>query len=200
MDQPDKNQVQAMLESAAGGDEASWRAVVDLYAPRVFGLLRANCNDPELAEEITQSTFCTVAAKLANYVEEGRFEGWIFRIAMNRLRDEMRRRRRQAVAVDHEALTGLAGTGQSSDSAAAGGGPAGDEILALRRAMQELSESDREIVHLRHFAGLSFKEIATVLDQPLGTVLARQHRALKKLAGILGPMIEPSESSAEATQ
>lgn len=201
MDQPDKNQVQAMLESAAGGDEASWRAVVDFYAPRVFGLLRANCGDPELAEEITQSTFCTVAGKLVDYVEEGRFEGWLFRIAMNRLRDEMRRRRRQAVAVDHEALAGLAGAGRSADDSRGNrSGPATDEIHALRRAMLELSEADREIVHLRHFAGLSFKEIATVLDQPLGTVLARQHRALKKLAGILGPMIEPSESSAEATQ
>ena len=137
MDQPDKNQVQAMLESAAGGDEASWRAVVDFYAPRVFGLLRANCGDPELAEEITQSTFCTVAGKLVDYVEEGRFEGWLFRIAMNRLRDEMRRRRRQAVAVDHEALAGLAGAGRSADDSRGNrSGPAFVASVAarLRRA------------------------------------------------------------------
>ncbi len=85
-----------MIEQAVAGDDAAWRAIVAEYAPRVHALLVSNCHDHDLAEEITQSSFCTVAAKLQNYVEQGKFESWIFRIAMNRLRDEMRRRKRQA--------------------------------------------------------------------------------------------------------
>ncbi len=201
MDQPKSDQSENLLRAAADGDEASWRELVELYAPRVFGLLRANCGDPDLAEEIAQSTFCTVAGKIGQYIEEGRFESWLFRIAMNRLRDEMRRRRRQAVTTDHESLAGLAGKGRGDGATPPSTADLSDDILALRAAMQELPDADREIVHLRHFAGLSFKEIAAVLDQPLGTVLARQHRALKKLAAILGPAIgEPTESSAESTQ
>jgi RNA polymerase sigma factor (sigma-70 family) len=59
------------------------------------------------------------------------------------------------------------------------------ELAALRAALGQLSEADQMIIHLRHHGGLSFKQIAEILDQPLGTVLAKQHRALKKLAEIL---------------
>ncbi len=79
------------LQRAAAGDEAAWREIVEAYTPRVFGLIRAQCGSVDLAEEITQSTFCTVVERIGRYAEVGRFESWLFRIAMNRLRDEMRR-------------------------------------------------------------------------------------------------------------
>ena len=56
-----------------------------------------------------------------------------------------------------------------------------DQILALERAMDELSTADREIVDMRHTAGLSFKQIASLLEEPVGTLLARHHRALARL-------------------
>ncbi len=174
---PPQASLQETLQRAAGGDEAAWRDVVEAYAPRVFGLIRAQCGNAELAEEITQSTFCTIVARIGQYTELGRFESWLFRIAMNRLRDEMRRRKRQARPVETEALVGLAGPGV----AASGGEVADDEIQALRGALARLSEADRRIIHLRHYSGLSFARIAEVLGEPVGTVLARQHRALKKL-------------------
>jgi RNA polymerase sigma-70 factor (ECF subfamily) len=180
------NNLQSRLEAAAIGEQDAWRDLVDEYAPRVFAVLRSQCGDADLADEITQSTFCTVAEKLANYTELGRFESWLFRIAMNRLKDEMRRRRRQAVAVESEALAGLAGEGPERPAHR----PDGDDLAALRAAMARLSEADRQIIHLRHFAGLSFKQIAAVLDEPLGTVLARQHRALLKLAEMVAPAEE----------
>ncbi len=172
---PPNETIEGLLQRAAHGDEAAWRRIVEEYAPRVFGLVRAQCGRPDLAEEITQSTFCTVVARIGRYTERGRFESWLFRIAMNRLRDEMRRRRRHANPVQAGALEGLAG--------AAGPQPDADreDLAALRAALDRLSEADRKVVHLRHFAGLSFARIAETLGEPLGTVLARQHRALKKL-------------------
>ena len=74
--------------------------VVESYARRVFGLLVRQCGDRELAEEITQATFVQVVHHIGRYKEQGKFEPWLFRIAMNRLRDEMRRRRRQARSMD----------------------------------------------------------------------------------------------------
>ncbi len=169
--------------------------------------------DRDLAEELTQATFVKVVEKLGpprlgaggaggagggGYTEVGKFEAWLFRIAMNKLRDEMRRRRRQAVPTD-------LGPGGGSDSAGGSGGggvaagltggdgegaygedPAavlsrGEEVERLRAAVASLPEADREVLYLRHTAGLSFKQIAEALDQPLGTVLARAHRALGKL-------------------
>ena len=109
MDSEESKETTKVLRLAAQGDQNAWRRIIDRFGPRVFGLLRANCGDPELAEELTQSTFCTVAQKLSTYKEFGRFESWIFRIAMNRLRDEMRRRKRHAVPLANPVLTGLAG-------------------------------------------------------------------------------------------
>ncbi len=178
---PEKT-IEATLQRAAEGDETAWRRIVDTYSPRVFGLIRAQCGNSDLAEEITQSTFCTIVERIGRYTERGRFESWLFRIAMNRLRDEMRRRKRQARPVESEALVGLAGAAEEDPIAS----PASGQMKALEAALARLSEADRRIVHLRHFAGLSFARIAEVLGEPLGTVLARQHRALKKLRQHMG--------------
>ncbi|MBL8759097.1 MAG: sigma-70 family RNA polymerase sigma factor [Phycisphaerae bacterium] len=180
------------LEAAAGGDEAAWRLIVDRYARRVFALARSRVRRPDLAEEITQSVFFTVASKLGTgsaggYTEQGRFEAWLFRVAVNRIRDEVRRARRHAAATDPEALDqreiesvqrGAAGpAGPSADGAS--------DLDALRRAMGRLSEADREVVELRHHAGMSFAQMAEILDEPLGTLLARHHRALRKLKDMM---------------
>ena len=174
----------ATLKRAAGGDEGAWCELVRAYSARVFSLIRAQCSNNDLAEEITQSTFCTVVAKIGSYTELGKFEQWLFRIAMNRLRDEMRRRKRQARPVEDESLSAMAGAARAEDDPHGASDPA--QIVALRNAVAQLSDADQQIIHLRHYGGLSFKQIAEILDQPLGTVLARQHRALKKLHEVLG--------------
>ena len=170
-----------LLRRAARGDSDAWRAVVAAVAPRVFGLMRAQCRDPELAEEITQSTFCTLAAKIGEYVESGRFESWVFRIAMNRLRDEMRRRARHARTMDSEPMQAMA------EPEVRRGSRAADPELRdqLSRAMARLPEADREIIELRHTGGMSFKALSDYYEEPVGTLLARHHRALRKLRAIL---------------
>ncbi|MFM1867537.1 MAG: polymerase sigma factor SigW [Planctomycetota bacterium] len=173
-------ELERLLRLAAGGDSSAWRAIVALYAPRVFGIVRAQCRDDELSEEIVQSTFCTLAAKIASYVESGRFESWLFRIAMNRLRDEMRRRSRQARSSTDEAFVGMPDTRERG-----GRGLAPEVRTKLELALARLSESDREIIDLRHTGGLSFKALSDYYDEPVGTLLARHHRALKKLKAIL---------------
>lgn len=179
----DEPALSSILEQAARGDGAAWRSIVERYSGRVYGLLRSQGANPELAEEIAQSVFCTVAAKLGEYVDDGRFESWLFRIAMNRLRDEARRRKRHArTAGDPEALEAMA-TSPRADAGQERAGP--EELAALQEAMARLSPSDREIIDLRHIGGLSFKQMSEVLGEPLGTLLARHHRALAKLRTML---------------
>lgn len=176
-----------LLDAAAAGDEDAWRVLVDLYARRVFALCRSRCGRSDVAEEITQSVFATVATKLTTgqYTERGRFESWLFRVAMNRVRDEMRRTRRHAEPMDPDVLgrsalrADFGATGEEAESARRADLPV--QLSALREAMEQLSDADREVVELRHHAGLSFRQIAELLAEPLGTLLARHHRALKKL-------------------
>lgn len=166
------------LALAARGDQSAWRELVDIYARRVFALVRSKGIGAELAEEITQSVFATCAAKLTGggYDEKGRFEAWLFRIAINRVRDEARRRTRQADPTDPVHFTAVA----STDSAASDA-----PLASLRAAMEGLPERDQEVLHLRHHAQMSFKQIADLLEEPVGTLLARHHRALQKLRTIL---------------
>ncbi len=177
----EKQELHNHIVAAANGDESAWQYIVDAFAHRVFALIRSKCGNEELAEEITQSTFCTIAQKLPTYEETGKFEAWLFRIAMNRMRDEMRRRKRHAVPMENE-MRGVLSRGVSDvhdDEELV------TQIQRLRVAVCQLSSSDQDIIHMRHSAGMSYKQIAEVLGEPLGTVLARQHRALKKLKSLM---------------
>jgi len=182
--------VGALVRAASWGDDRAWGALIEIYARRVYALARSRCRNDSLAEEITQSVFVTVAAKLGSgqYAELGKFEPWLFRVAMNRIRDEMRRMKRHAVPTDPVTLTNLRLTTDETPLEPA------PELEALRSALQHLTGPDREVVELRHHGGLSFQQIASILNQPMGTVLARHHRALKKLR----TLIETNASNTEA--
>ncbi len=157
----------------------------------------------DAAEEITQSVFVTIASKLASggYTERGKFEPWLFRIAMNRVRDEARRRKRQATPTDPSdlaCLTDHAAHQHTSDHAS--DSDRTQLLSLLRDAMQQLSESDREIIELRHHASMSFKSMADVLDEPVGTLLARHHRALRKLKDLLPASVRSLYESPDQAQ
>lgn len=176
---PGDPDLRALVADAAGGDERAWETIVSLYARRIYAMARSRLHDAESAEEITQSVFATLAGTLrANasaYEERGRFESWLFRITMNRVRDEGRRRARRATDTLPltDAGTILDGTeGRKNDR---------DDLAALRHAVASLDDRDREVVELRHHGQMPFARIADLLGEPMGTVLARHHRALKKI-------------------
>lgn len=175
--------VSDVLVRASSGDAAAWRALVDLYARRIYALAQSRLRNQDMAEEITQSVFATLAAKLAGggYREQGKFEPWLFRIAANRIRDEVRRRRRSTVHSETDVVARIADGRQTSTEPAANAADAS----TLRAALDRLGESDREVIELRHHGGLSFQQMSELLEEPLGTLLARHHRALGKLRGIV---------------
>jgi len=204
----DAAELSRLVDRAAAGEADAWQELVERYSHRVFALLMSQCRDADLAEELTQAAFVKVVQKLGDYQDRGKFEPWLFRVAMNSLRDEMRRRKRQATPMSEapgDAEQGQSETVFESDSVAAdspfgGRGSAGqntlgeqplerldraEQVTLLRRAITTLSEADQQILQMRHGAGMSFPDIAQALEQPLGTVLARGHRVLKKLRKLM---------------
>lgn len=209
--QAEATHLDATVAQAAAGDPAAWRGLVAAYGPRVFALLVRQCGDRDLAEELTQATFVKVVTHIGGYSERGRFEPWLFRIAMNRLRDEMRRRRRQAMPMD---MSGGADgekasawamaedqivdrTGNTRTQTPLESASRAEEVERVRAAVDQLGEADREVLTLRHTAGLSFAQIAETLGEPLGTVLARAHRALAKLKKLLEQRQEEQDRAAD---
>ncbi len=197
----------ATLALAARGNEDAWRELVNSFAPRVFALLMRQCADRELSDEITQTTFVKLVTQLKNfegYEERGRFQPWLFRIAINSLRDEMRRRQRQARPTDfgqrsaEEQRDSLETQVHLADDHAVSPltqAEQGEQVELMQQAVARLPEADQQILHLRHTAGMSFPQIAQTLEQPLGTVLSRGHRALTKLKKMLGEHDEPESKA-----
>ncbi len=182
-----------LLTRASAGEPAAWRELVGLYARRVFAMAFSRFRDRELSEEISQSVFATVAIKLrsGDYTEQGRFESWLMRVTMNRIRDEARRARRQATPTDPSALSDVRETP----------GPDGEDpgrFVRLREAIAALPEADREVLMLRHQGQMGFKEMSELLEEPVGTLLARHHRALRKLREALESQEAASERSRRA--
>lgn len=163
-----------IVRAAMDGSASAWEHLVKMYARRIYAAAVSRLGDRDAAEEVAQSVMVTVFEHISSgrYVERGQFESWLFRIAMNRVRDAARRRTR-----DRGRTLRLARESDTTPD----NGAAGDDLGRVREAIAGLPEADREIISLRHHGGLSFASIAELVGEPLGTVLARHHRALKKL-------------------
>jgi RNA polymerase sigma-70 factor (ECF subfamily) len=179
-----------ILQRARQHDPAALQSLVDRYAGRVYGLLYRLTGRPDAAEELVQETFLRVVRTIEQYEHAGRFEAWLFRIAANLARDRFRKRKRRGETVSLD-QTPHPGTPRVDELAGDSRDPAQQVVAAeerarLEAALQRLNDPEREILLLRHHGELSFREIAELLDIPLGTALARAHRALKRLRAELG--------------
>jgi RNA polymerase sigma-70 factor (ECF subfamily) len=186
----------ATIKGAQRGDPASFERLIDLYAHRVFGLTYRLTGSRPDAEDLMQEVFLRVVRMIGAYQHDGRFEAWLFRIAANLCRDRVRRARRTPKLVALDAPTEDAGEtppGPASFGEIAATTPPPDaalmrsaELDALGKAIEQLPEAERTVIMLRHFSQMSFKEIAEAMQTPLGTALARAHRALGRLRELMG--------------
>lgn len=145
--------------------------------------------DRSLAEDLAQEAFLKAFDRLATYrPEQGKFSNWIFKIAHNRAIDHIRRRSLDTVSLDpaEDDEWDPASTIADPDAIS----PLevvleSDVASALATAIEMLRPDYREAMVLRHQEGLSYDEIAGVMDLPLGTVKTYLFRARKELAGLL---------------
>ena len=179
-----------MIASAQAGDSEAFRALLDSYGPRLYGyFLRATGRHHD-AEDLLGELMLRLVAKISRYDDRGRFEPWLFRIAANMVRDRIRRAK-AAPAVVSLSVESESGRTRAEELP----GPAEDVgagLLAaeasgdLHAALGRLDVTTRQMILLRHFSQMSFKEIAEVFECPLGTALAKVHRGLRALRRYMG--------------
>lgn len=155
------------------------------FAPRVYGLLFRMVGRSDVAEDLTQETLMRAFRSLETYRPEGKFQAWIFRIAVNLARDWVRRRPREAASLTDEADDPAYGRPTTTDPPAEANLVRLDRSKRVAAAMGRLADADREVLLLRYYGDLPFKDIAQATGEPLGTVLARAHRALKKMGDMI---------------
>jgi len=168
-----------LVARAKDGDRAAFSRLVERHHRRVFNTACRMLGDREAAADLTQDTFLAAWRALGGFEERSRFSTWITRIAMNRCRNALR-----AFAV---ARTGPLLVDPPTDPARGPEAVVGDRELAshLERALGRIDPGHREILILREIEGLSYDELAEILDLEAGTVKSRLHRARAALRELL---------------
>jgi RNA polymerase sigma-70 factor, ECF subfamily len=187
--QPDEVLVAAYLEH---GDERAFRTLIERHQERIFGFLVGMVRDRELAGDLFQETFLRVVAAMqrrrGTYEQQGRWLGWVMRIARNAALDHLRSRKKwQDVDRDDEDGTSFFERLASDDPDAVAELDLSDQLDTLRAAIEQLPPEQREVVLLRHEAELTFREIAEITDVSINTALGRMRYALINLRKIMIP-------------
>jgi len=160
------------------GDAQCFSQVVDMYATRCYGYFYRLTGNNDVSDELLSELFVKLVEKIRSY-KGGSFEGWLFKIATNIFHDHLRskQRRKKLLEVRQEQLeSDLTEPKQSDDNG---------QIDQLQIRLGKLDAETQQLIMLRFYSQLSFKEIAKMRSEPIGTTLAKLHRGLKKLRELM---------------
>ena len=175
---------QELVRAAAGGDTEAFERLVETYENKIYHLALRMCGSADEAADIAQEAFLAAWRGLPSFRGEAGFATWLYRLTSNAAIDYLRRQKKQRgdMSLDDEEL-GL-------DAVDSGPGPQetaeGSELRsAVAAGFNQLSEGHRQVLVLREIQGLSYEEIASVLELDIGTVKSRISRARSSLRKIL---------------
>lgn len=178
------NPADALMVRVARGDQAAFADLYDEVAPRVHSVVLRVLRDPAMAEEVTQEVMVELWRLAPRFdVERGGVRSWVATIAHRR-------------AVDRVRSTQSTRDRDERDAVLAAAAPAVDEVAEVvedrierervARAMQSLTETQRESIELAYWSGYTYREVAAVLRVPEGTVKTRIRDGLIRLRDHLG--------------
>jgi len=181
----------ALIQRCIAGDASAFEPLVEKYRQRVWRLAHQVLHDREEAWDVAQEAFVRAFHSLPSFRGQSAFYTWLFRITVNVATDRHRQRGAQARAFGPERVTEEEWARTTPDP---GGDPEQqaarkEQRERIRHALDALPPKARTIIMLSDVEGLSYREIAEVLNCPIGTVMSRLHNARKRLKGLLGPML-----------
>jgi RNA polymerase sigma-70 factor, ECF subfamily len=171
-----------LVARSMGGDLDSFNQLVLRWERPIYALAYRVIGREEDARDVCQETFLRAFRALKGFKGQAKFSSWLYRITLNLCRDWIRRERRQPIAQAPEGvdLIELASEATPSESI--------EELVARReigravaRAMADLPDEQRTAIILKEYHGLTFQEIADLLDCPLSTVKTRLYQGLTVL-------------------
>lgn len=171
----------SLARRIAVGDHDACAALVESHHAAVYRLLARLCRDVHLAEDLTQETFAAAWANIENYRGDSSLATWLHQIAYRKFLDS-RRRATRAVAIEFSQHFNEIGASPIDPLADA---IADEEAHRLHQALDRLPQRERDVLVLHYLQGLSYREVAEVLEEPVGTVKWRTSRALDELKNLL---------------
>lgn len=169
-----KGEPTSLLLRAQRGEAAATERLIELYQDIIFSMAVSFTRNPHQAEDLAQDAWIKILRGLPKFRHDSKFSTWLYRITMNTFLNSTRAVRREA-----EVMGSLLPESEVPEFRL-------ETTLDVHQAVRDLPEEFRSVVVLRYVADLSYKEIANVMELPLGTVQSRLRRALDKLESSLG--------------
>ena len=189
MNKKDKDSDLALVRRVMIGDYAAFDLLVLKYQSRVIAISIKYVKDVQLAEDIAQESFFKAYKSIGTFREESAFYTWLYRIAANTAINYLSSKKRKSELLESEVSNK---EGEVIDAFDLPGGDSPEDILAANslreeifKGMSNLPEEIRTAVTLREFEGLSYEEIASIIDCPLGTVRSRIFRGRELLQKVI---------------
>lgn len=169
-----------LIERFIKGEQSCFDQIIKRHKNKVFAYISLYIRDQALAEDLFQDTFMKViqSVRAGKYQDNGKFISWVMRIAHNLIIDHFRRIKQMNTISNDDYESDLFNSRKLSDSTIE------DDMIKrqiqkdVRKMISFLPDDQREVVILRHYAGLSFKEIADITDVSINTALGRMRYAL----------------------
>lgn len=186
-----------LVERARQGDKRAFELLVEKYHRRLLRLLSRMVRNPEEVEDIAQETFIKAYRALPQFRGDAAFYTWLYRIGVNTAKNHLVSRSKAMPTVSEQSY----GDDDDVDERLVARDISTPEsellskqvAMAVHQAIEALPEELRTAITLREIEGLSYEEIATLMDCPIGTVRSRIFRAREAIAAKLRPILGTSE-------
>ena len=185
---------QQLVERAQRGDKRAFELLVEKYQRKLARLLSRLIRDPNEVEDVTQEAFIKAYRALPSFRGDSAFYTWLYRIGINTAKNylvAMGRRAPTSTEVEAEEAEGLEGGELLRDINTPESLLLTKEIgVTVNTAIEALPEELRSAIQLRELEGMSYEEIAKLMDCPIGTVRSRIFRAREAIADRLKPLLD----------
>ena len=173
----------ALLGQYLAGDQSAISQLIDRHSRRVRDYIRMMVKDRDLADDILQETLIKVVRVIdeGRYTDSGKFLSWVLRIAHNQVIDYFRQQKQQKQLSEADAGYSVLGTLRFAEPTVEDRMVSEQIAADLRNLVEELPAEQREVVKMRYYANLTFKEIAEATDVSVNTALGRMRYALINL-------------------
>lgn len=169
-----------LIQRFIKGEQSCFEEIIHRHKNKVFAYISLYIRDQALAEDIFQDTFLKViqSVKSGRYQDNGKFLSWVMRIAHNLIIDHFRRLKQLNTMSNDDYESDLFNSKKLSDDNVEDTMVKTQIRKDVRKLISQLPDDQKEVVILRHYAGLSFREIADVTDVSINTALGRMRYAL----------------------
>jgi len=172
-----------LVQKFVEGDRESLEILVHRHKNRVFSYILLIVKNQELAEDIFQETFIKVirSLKKGRYTENGKFISWVLRISHNLIIDHFRKEKLNGTVSKDSTDSDILNSQKFADENIEDQLVYGQILSEVKDLIKELPDDQQQVIYMRHYLGLSFKEIADQTDVSINTALGRMRYALINL-------------------